>query len=717
MRLQDRVRLWLEGKQAKEVPSSANHTSEIKPVGAPVNPPPVPQTPAKEQEKVTSSFIGWEGVSMPYYQTCGPRPPINFIPMEKPIVSTVNSKEESKMAKDDEDQVFEEDEEQEEDDESEEGDSEEDSEEEDSEEDSDGEGEDEEDEKSPAEKKALKADGSPEKFFVRKLIKKNQLRNDGSVYRKPVLVNVGEYEGYIPKEKDIEANETPLYGGGDYMVINASSKKLIRKYTFPGEERDPAQDDASSGPASSQTPLGSSVSVSRTAPGQPLSADSSPGPLTSIDRVAMAMASGQSAAVEQLAKLAEKFAETGDTEQLSIVMNSLKEIATGKKETTAQDKLLEMMMADRNMLMESMLKGRGKESSSSEIVRETIGTMKDMFSMARDMLPGDDTSVQMVKEVGGMVQSSLKEVTDTLVTVTGSKGDLSGPLPPPPEPVYRCERCKNIVQPVWKVCPNCGLVFKPGLRAVPEPPPATEVFEGAPPIPKEVKDKIGYLRRLAVMIKQNHDPVAKGVALFRFADPEEKLLLLFTAEFGYDNLMRLAKPYKNSSEIPEGEAIFSIIDSANGKLWISRLFKSVRETAKEDGVSLAPPVRQKFLDQLNAYSPVKFLVKPGAKTTMPGEKKLLKQEKVEQVSEKVPPEAPEAAQGPTEPKGRPRTPPMTTCPVCDAPMPVSELKDHLFSVHPRQPKVAPAPVVTKQAPAPLSTLTEESSWDGTEDNG
>lgn len=704
----DRVREWLEGKQAQEVQPSVKQSFEIKPVDVPVNPPPAPQTPAKEQGPINSGFIGWDGDPMLYHHTCGSRPFIGIMPGVEPTVSTVKSKEEGKMAKDDEDRVFEEDESEDEDegeDESEDGGEEGDEGETESEE---PEGEDE-DEEEGASKKALRPDGTPEKYIVRKLLRKPQLRKDGSVYKKPVLTNLGEYEGYIPKEKDIEANEVPLYGGGDYMVINSSSKKLVKKYNFPGDERDPDQEDNTV--ASVGSSLGMPLSsVSQASPSGAKDADSGQVTLSPIDRVAMAMASGQSAAVEQLAKLAEKFAETGDTEQLSIVMNSLKEIATGRKEATAQDKLLEMMNSDRTLLLEALLKGKGKESSSSEIVRETIGTMKDMFSMARDMLPGEDTSVQMVKEVGGMVQNSLKEVTDTLVTVTGSKGDL-GAAKEPVEPTYRCERCKNIVQPTWKVCPNCGLVFKAGLKPAPEPPPKTEVFEKSPAIPEEIKGKIGYLRRLAVMIKQNHDPVAKGRALFRFADPEEKLMLLFTAEFGYGNLMRLAQPYRASSEIPEGGAIFDIIESANGRLWITKLFKSIRETAKEDSVSLAPPVRQKFLEQLNQYSPVKFTMRPGAKTTLPGEKKVIGKEKVEQVSE--PPPAPEVP--PEKPKKA--AVPMTTCPICDEQMPVTKLEEHLFSAHPKPPKAPPVKPVTVngQKPVSLSTLTQADEWSGAED--
>lgn len=688
-KLADRVRAWLEVGKAKEPP------------------PPVLKTLPEERAK-SIQLIGWTGQEMPSMLTCGPQPvfPLSSLGLGSGEVSRVSStadpvshdwaaiqvsqaavkpKEESKLAND---EVFEDDEKEEEG-ESEEDDSEEDeSEDDESEEDESEEGESQDDDEAdePEKKPRIRPDGSPERFAVRKLLRKPQLRKDGSVFKKPVIANLDEYEAYIPNAKDIEANLVPLYGGGSYLVINLRTKKLVKKFQFPGEERDPDQEDGMmpAAPLQGQPSMVSQVGNAVQVPNLGQAA------LQPIDKVSQALASGQGRAVEQLAVLAEKFVEAGDTEQLAIAMNCLKEIATGRKEATAQDKFMEMMVADRTMLMEALFKGRGKETSSSEIVRETIGTMKDMFSMARDMMPGEDTSVQMVKEVGGMVQNSLKEVTDTLVTVTGSKGDLK-PKDEMAEPVYRCERCKGIVQPTWKLCPNCGLVFKAGLKPAPEPPPPPP----APSLPPEIKAKIGYLRRLAVMIKQNHDPEQKGKALFRFADPEEKLMLLFTAEFGYDNLMRLATPYRASTEIPEVGAIFDIIESANGKLWIGRLFRSIRATASEDSISLAPPVREKFLEQLNAYSPVKFKMRPEAKTVIQGEKKgPLRREKVEQVSE---------SPGPDDHT--------TSCPICNALMPVSQLKTHLFTAHPRVPKQPTAPVANGQTPAPISTLTGEGGPD------
>jgi len=557
-------------------------------------------------------------------------------------------------------------------------------------------------------------EGDSQQYMVKKLLKKPQMRKDGSTYRKSVFAVLETYVGVVPLKPDIEASVVPLYGGGVYMVIDGKTKKLVKKYEFEGEPMDPDQDDALVAPPPSGVVSGTDLAaqVASAVSGAPLA----PVPLTPIDKVSMALASGQSRAVEQLAKLAEKFAETGDAEQLGIVMNSLKEIATGKKETTMQDKLMEMMTADRTLLLESVLKGRGKESSQTDVVRETIGTMKDMFSMARDMMPGDDTSVQMAREIGGMVQNSMKDVTDTIVTVTGSKGDLTDEEEPT-EPTYRCERCKNIVQPTWKVCPNCGLVFKAGLKAAPEVPPATEVFDKpAVSIPPEIKGKLGYLRKLAVMIKQKHDPVKKGSAFFNAASADERLMLLFTAEFGYSNLMRLATPYKDSPEIAEGEAIFKIIESGNGKLWIGKLFHSIREAAKEDRVSLTPALRAKFLPQLNDYSPVKFTMKAGAKTTIPGEKTgLLTQEKVEQVAEEA--EVPDEAETATErPRKKGKTP-MSKCPICDDEVPTSEFKDHLFT-HPKASKKPQMEHPLAKGAASLSTLTEpkEAKWKDPDDD-
>ena len=667
--------------------------------------------PDKLRTKVRRLF----GTETPLKQPEEPKALVPVIPDDVPTAEPIKQKivEEKVMSQDDDEDVFENEEEQEGEDgeEPEEG-----SEGEEPEEGSEGE-EPEVTEPKDAEP-VERGEGDSQQYMVKKLLKKPQMRKDGSTYRKSVFSVLETYVGVVPLKPDIEASVVPLYGGGVYMVIDGKTKKLVKKYEFEGEPMDPDQDDALVAPPPSGVVSGTDLAaqVASAVSGAPLA----PVPLTPIDKVSMALASGQSRAVEQLAKLAEKFAETGDAEQLGIVMNSLKEIATGKKETTMQDKLMEMMTADRTLLLESVLKGRGKETSQTDVVRETIGTMKDMFSMARDMMPGDDTSVQMARELGGIVQNSMKDVTDTIVTVTGSKGDLTDEEEPT-EPTYRCERCKNIVQPTWKVCPNCGLVFKAGLKAAPEAPPATEVFDKpAMPIPPEIKGKLGYLRKLAVMIKQKHDPVKKGSAFFNAASADERLMLLFTAEFGYANLMRLAKPYKDSPEIAEGEAIFKIIESGNGKLWIEKLFRSIREAAKEDRVSLTPALRAKFLMQLNDYSPVKFAMKAGAKTTIPGEKTgLLTQEKVEQVADEaeVPDEASETSQEPKKTK----KPGMAICPVCDAEVSVTELKDHLFTEHPRKPTTAKKPTgvhpLAKGA-ASLSTLTEpkEAAWKDPDDD-
>jgi len=503
----------------------------------------------------------------------------------------------------------------------------------------------------------------PDKYTITKMLKMKAVREDGSFFMKTVPRGVGEvYVGEPPGKDDIEAILVPQYGGGEYSVINQSSKKVVKRYKFDGAARDPDEPVPEIPQVAPMAALFQGVQPQQAQPGQqPAQSAQQPGQAT-LDRIQWAMAQGSIKATEQLAALAEKFSETGDIEKLNLVLGSLKEIATGHRDTNSSDRLTDMLEKDRTMMMTMLLEGKkGKESSSSDIVRETMSTMKEMFSLAKEFAPGEDTGVQMVREVSGVVKDGLKEVTDTVIQVTGSK-----PLKQvePQRYVYRCERCKAEVQPHFKACPSCGLVFKPGVITTPPPAPSipVETFEKpAPPLPPEVRDKMGYLRKLAAFIQYDHDAAVKGSAFFKQADPESKLMLLFTANFGYNNIMKLVAPWRTSKEIPEGEVIFRTVESPNGRLWINTFFAAIKKAAEEEKVTLDQGTIEKYLDEINLYSPIKFHFK---------------------AKQKVPTPVPALA-APTIKKVKGEEVAMSICPICDQQVPTLQYKDHLFQQHPK----------------------------------
>jgi len=507
----------------------------------------------------------------------------------------------------------------------------------------------------------------PDKFTIFKIMRTRVTREDGSVNFINSPRTIGEtYSGEPPTKATIENVLVPLYGGGVYSIMNQSTKQVAGKYQFDGNPKDP---DEPMPATPQQVQMGPIMQGPGTMPvgGAVQQAMQGQQQNPALDRIQWAMAQGSQRAVDQLAQLAEKYAETGDTEKLNVVVGALKEIATGKRESSSSDKFMEFLMADRQnqqtLLNNLILEGKkGKEASSSDIVRETMSTMKEMFSLAKEFAPGEDTGVQMVREVSGVVKDGLKEVTDTVIQVTGSKPlkQVEGP----PRYVYKCERCKGEVQPFFKACPSCGLVFKPGVITTPPPAPASvpvETFEKpAPPLPAEVRDKMGYLKRLAVFIQYEHDAAVKGSAFFKQADPESRLMLLFTANFGYNNIMKLVAPWRTSKEIPEGEAIFRTVESPNGRLWINTFFGAIKNAAKEESITLDDGTIEKYLDEINRYSPVRFNYKPKPK----------------------PPTAAPAPVPPVVKKVKGEEVAVSVCPVCNKPVPTLQLKDHLFSEHP-----------------------------------
>lgn len=517
----------------------------------------------------------------------------------------------------------------------------------------------------------------PDKFTIFKIMRTRVTREDGSVNFINSPRTIGEtYSGEPPTKATIENVLVPLYGGGVYSIMNQSTKQVAGKYQFEGNPKDP---DEPMPMGSQQAQMGPIMQGPGTMPvgGAVQQAMQGQQQNPALDRIQWAMAQGSQRAVDQLAQLAEKYAESGDTEKLNVVVGALKEIATGKRESSSSDKFMEFLMVDRQtqqtMLNNLMLEGKkGKEASSSDIVRETMSTMKEMFGLAKEFAPqGEDTGVQMVREVSGVVKDGLKEVTDTVIQVTGSR-PLKQLEQPEEKIIYKCEKCGREVQPRWAVCPYCGVKF----TGIVTPPPAqapvvigqvpTETFrKSAPPLPPEIKDKMDYLRRLAVFIQESHDPVIKGSALLKAAGPEEKVMLLFTASFGYANIMKLAQPWRHSTEIPEGDAIFRVIESANGRLWINKFFTAIRKAAEEEGLVLEQGTINHYLEEINKYSVIKFSFRP--KPKLDAGPNLIKQPEMKKV------------------KGQQVG--VSVCPICQEKVPTAELKEHLFTMHPKKPAV------------------------------
>jgi rubrerythrin len=514
----------------------------------------------------------------------------------------------------------------------------------------------------------------PDKFTVFKIMRSRVTREDGRVDFINSPRTIGEtYSGEPPTKTTIENVLVPQYGGGTYSIMNQSTKQVAGKYQFDGNPKDPDE------PANPQpVPMAAMFTGIQPQGQQPVQqVQPQPGQPT-LDRIQFAMAQGSMTAVDKLAQLAERFSESGDTEKLDVVVAALKEIATGKRESSSSDKFMEFLMADRQnqqtLLNSIMLEGKkGKEASSSDIVRETMSTMKEMFGLAKEFAPqGEDTGVQMVREVSGVVKDGLKEVTDTVIQITGSKPLKQLDQSVEEKIVYKCEKCGREVQPRWAVCPYCGVKF----TGIVTPPPAqapvvigqvpTETFrKSAPPLPPEIKDKMDYLRRLAVFIQESHDPVIKGSALLKAAGPEEKVMLLFTASFGYANIMKLAQPWRHSTEIPEGDAIFRVIESANGRLWINKFFAAIRKSAEEEGLVLEQGTINHYLEEINKYSVIKFSFRPKSKPD--AGPNLIKQPEMRKV------------------KGQQVG--ISVCPICQEKVPTLELKEHLFTMHPKKPAV------------------------------
>jgi hypothetical protein len=519
----------------------------------------------------------------------------------------------------------------------------------------------------------VESSDKPDKFTITKMVKVKTTREDGSIFMKTIPKTVGDvFTGEPPGKDDIEAILVPQYGGGEYSVINQTSKKVVKRYKFDGPARDPDEPVAEVAPQ--LTPISTAfqglaaqpVQQTPQQPGVPPQPQQNP----AMEKIQAALGLGSMKAVDQLTAMAAKYAEENDMDKFNRVMDALTQAMTGQKQTNSSDRLTDMMIDDRKMMMQMLLeKGKGKESSSSDIVRETMSTMKEMFGLAKEFAPqGEDTGVAMVREVSGVVKDSLKDVTDTVIQVTGSRPLKQVEEPAPEKVVYKCERCGHVVDPRFAVCPYCGVKFT-GAVSTPKAQPPVVIGQTAPietfrkpipPLPPEVKERMDYLKRVAVFIQESHDPVVKGSALFKAAGPEEKVALLFTANFGYGNIMKLAQPWRHSNEIPEGDAIFKVIESANGRLWINKFFGSIRETAREDGFILDQGTIDHYLAEINKYSVVKFSFRP-----KPG------------------PEGPASATAPPELKQvKGKTVAMSECPVCHESVPTLELQDHLFKKHP-----------------------------------
>jgi rubrerythrin len=450
-----------------------------------------------------------------------------------------------------------------------------------------------------------------------------------------------------------------------------------------------------------------------------------------IERIQQVMASGQIKAVERLSELADKLMASGDVQNLQVVIDALTDIATGRKTEKEGDKLLAMLMEDRKedkkLLNQIMLNGNSKkDTDSNQVMMQTMEMMGKMFGFAKELAPqGEDVNVSMVREIGNVVQNSMKEVTDTVKDVTGSGHLGQEKAQAPAQNVsYKCSKCQTPVQSNWRNCPVCGLIFSGA--AVPTnvqvgrtKAPAVETFQApaAPPIPKELQGKLGYLRNLAKFIRDGHDPATKGSALFKMCGPEEKVGLLFTAEFGYTNLMRLANPYRNSPDIPDGPTVFKIVESEEGKQWLIAFFQAIKNAAKEENVTLTDGDREHFIDELNKHSPVSFKFKPRKVQEAPpakSEKSTRVIEPPEWKERRIKPEERMEPDNPEEipnldveiptpirgPDGKPviaKIPmsssgpkaAMTTCPICNNMVLSSELKNHLFTNHPK--KSAPRP--------------------------
>jgi hypothetical protein len=78
------------------------------------------------------------------------------------------------------------------------------------------------------------------KFTVARMMKVTASREDGSFYVKTVPKTIGEvYVGEPPGKDDIEALLVPQYGGGEYSVINQTTKKVHKRFKFDGPPKDP----------------------------------------------------------------------------------------------------------------------------------------------------------------------------------------------------------------------------------------------------------------------------------------------------------------------------------------------------------------------------------------------------------------------------------------------------------------------------------------------
>jgi len=592
---------------------------------------------------------------------------------------------------------------------------------------SDEQGDEQENEEEP-EIRTMEAPKDGQKFWLRKLVYKSSRTKEGKPYNKPVFKTLDEFIGRPPTIDDIESIYSPLWGGGEYLIIDAATKKLYKKFTLDGPPLDPESNEV---PVQAKAPAPAPAQVyPYPAPAQ--ATQSAPqAPPQVIERIQQVMASGQIKAVERLSELADKLMASGDVQNLQVVIDALTDIATGRKTEKEGDKLLAMLMEDRKedkkLLNQIMLNGNSKkDTDSNQVMMQTMEMMGKMFGFAKELAPqGEDVNVSMVREIGNVVQNSMKEVTDTVKDVTGSGHLGQEKAQAPAQNVsYKCSKCQTPVQSNWRNCPVCGLIFSGA--AVPTnvqvgrtKAPAVETFQApaAPPIPKELQGKLGYLRNLAKFIRDGHDPATKGSALFKMCGPEEKVGLLFTAEFGYTNLMRLANPYRNSPDIPDGPTVFKIVESEEGKQWLIAFFQAIKNAAKEENVTLTDGDREHFIDELNKHSPVSFKFKPRKVQEAPpakSEKSTRVIEPPEWKERRIKPEERMEPDNPEEipnldveiptpirgPDGKPviaKIPmsssgpkaAMTTCPICNNMVLSSELKNHLFTNHPK--KSAPRP--------------------------
>jgi len=92
-----------------------------------------------------------------------------------------------------------------------------------------------------------------------------------------------------------------------------------------------------------------------------------------------------------------------------------------------------------------------------------------------------------------------------------------------------------------------------------------------------------------------HDPVKKAEAGWGLFTEDEKKMVLFAAQLGYQRLIAIGKPFVMHPSIEGGNDVLTVCETEEGENFISTMFNKITSLAEESGLELTEAEEQDYL--------------------------------------------------------------------------------------------------------------------------